>query len=167
MKRFEEIYREYFHIVRLYILSICGDPDIADDITQETFYKAMKSLKAFRGECDIRTWLCRIAKNTYLTDCRRNKYANADAEDLTEQSSNDVSVEEKVTDKELADKIYVVLHNMPEPYKEVFSLRVFGELSFKKIGALFNKTENWACVTYYRAKSMIQKETEGNDENKL
>lgn len=164
MSNFEEIYKEYFHIVRLYILSISNDPDIADDITQDTFYKAMKSLKSFRGECDIRTWLCRIAKNSYLTDCRRNnRYVSTD--ELPEQIVSDFNIEEKLTDKESADKIYYILHSMPEPYKEVFSLRVFGELPFKKIGNLFNKTENWACVVYYRAKSMIQKEMEAQHEN--
>ena len=164
MSNFEEIYKEYFHIVRLYILSICNDPDIADDITQDTFYKAMKSLKSFRRECDIRTWLCKIAKNSYLTDCRRNnRYVFAD--ELPEQIVSDVCIEEKLSDKESADKIYNILHNMPEPYKEVFSLRVFGELPFKKIGELFNKTENWACVTYYRAKSMIHKEMEEQYDN--
>lgn len=164
MSNFEEIYKEYFHLIHSFILSISNDPDIADDITQDTFYKAMKSLKSFRGECDIRTWLCRIAKNSYLTYCRRNnKYVSA--EKIPEQTEYSYSIAEKLTDKEAADRIYYLLHNMPEPYKEVFSLRVFGELSFKKIGNLFNKTENWACVTYYRAKSFIQKEMEEQNEN--
>ncbi len=164
MSNFEEIYKEYFHLVHSYILSISNDPDIADDITQDTFYKAMKSLKSFRGESDIRTWLCKIAKNSYLTYCRRsNKFVSADK--IPEQTESSSVIEEKLIDKESADRIYYLLHNMPEPYKEVFSLRVFGELPFKIIGKLFNKTENWACVTYYRAKSLIQKEMEEQSEN--
>lgn len=164
MSNFEEIYKEYFHLIHSYILSISNNPDTADDITQDTFYKAMKSLKSFRGESDIRTWLCRIAKNSYLTYCRRNSiYVSPD--NIPEQTKSSYSIEDKLTDKESADRIYYLLHNMPEPYKEVFSLRVFGELPFKKIGKLFNKTENWACVTYYRAKSLIQKEMEEQNEN--
>lgn len=166
MSNFEEIYKEYFQLIHLYILSLSNDPDVADDITQDTFYKAMKSLKSFRGECDIRTWLCRIAKNSYLTYCRRNNKC-VSADEIPEKAVCSVSFEEKLTDKESADRIYYILHNMAEPYKEVFSLRVFGELSFKKIGKLFNKTENWACVTYYRAKSLIQKEMEEQNENGL
>jgi RNA polymerase sigma-70 factor (ECF subfamily) len=159
MKCFEEIYKEYFRVVYYYILAICNNTDIAEDITQDTFYKAMKSLKSFRNECDIKTWLCQIAKNQYLTYCRKKKI-EINLDDINETVEGDVSFEEKLVDQDTADKIHKILHNLPEPYKEVFYLRVFGELPFKKIGDVFSKTENWACVTYHRAKAMVQKEME-------
>lgn len=159
MKCFEEIYKEYFRVVYYYILAICNNTDIAEDITQDTFYKAMKSLKSFRNECDIKTWLCQIAKNQYLTYCRKKKI-EINLDDINETVEGDVSFEEKLVDQDTADKIHKILHNLPEPYKEVFYLRIFGELPFKKIGDVFSKTENWACVTYHRAKAMVQKEME-------
>jgi RNA polymerase sigma-70 factor (ECF subfamily) len=159
MKCFEEIYKEYFRVVYYYILAICNNANIAEDITQDTFYKAMKSLKNFRNECDIKTWLCQIAKNQYLTYCRKKK-VETNLDDINKTVECDVSFEEKLVDQDTADKIHKILHNLPEPYKEVFYLRVFGELPFKKIGNVFSKTENWACVTYHRAKAMVQKEME-------
>jgi RNA polymerase sigma-70 factor (ECF subfamily) len=159
MKCFEEIYKEYFRVVYYYILAICNNADVAEDITQETFYKATKSLKNFRNECDIKTWLCQIAKNQYLTYCRKKK-VETHLDDINEVVECDVSFEEKLADQDTADKIHKILHNLPEPYKEVFYLRIFGELPFKKIGDVFSKTENWACVTYHRAKAMVQKEME-------
>ncbi len=159
MKCFEEIYKEYFKIVYYYILSLCNDKNIAEDITQETFYKAMKALNKFRNECDIKTWLCQIAKNEYITYCRKKKI-EINIEDLQESIECDVRFEERLTNQDTADKIHNILHNLPEPYKEVFYLRVFGELPFKKIGNIFSKTENWACVTYHRAKAMLQNKLE-------
>lgn len=159
MNRFEAIYREYFHVVRLYLLSLCGDASVADDLTQDTFVKAMRSLKSFRGDCDVRTWLCQIAKNLYYSYCRRKQLA-VPAEETPEPQDSGVTVEDCLCDAESADRIHAILHRLPEPYKEVFYLRVFGELPFRKIGALFGKTENWACVTFYRAKTMIQTEME-------
>lgn len=159
MKCFEEVYKEYFRVVFYYLLGICNDKNIAEDITQETFYKAMKSLKSFRNECDIKTWLCQIAKNQYLSYCRKNKI-NIDIDDIEEAIECDICFEDKLADQDTVDRIHKIIHSLPEPYKEVFYLRIFGELPFKKIGNVFSKTENWACVTYHRAKAMIQKELE-------
>ena len=157
-ENFEQIYKDYFQLVYYYILSICKNPDIASEITQDTFFKALKSIDKFRGECDIHTWLCRIAKNTYFTYCRKNK-VDFDVELLADLPA-DSEIAEKLEDKEYNDKIHQILHSLPEPYKEVFSLRVFCEMPFAKIGELFGKTNNWACVTYHRAKGMIQQRLE-------
>ncbi len=159
MKCFEEIYKEYFRVVFYFLLSLCNNKNIAEELTQETFYKAMKSLKNFRNECDIRTWLCQIAKNQYFTYCRKKK-TEINIDDVKESIECDIHFEDKLTDQNTVDKIHKILHNLPEPYKEVFYLRIFGELSFKKIGSIFSKSENWACVTYHRAKAMLQKELE-------
>ena len=145
MDDFQEIYNMYFTDVYKYVLSLCREPQLAEEITQETFFKAMKNLDGFRGQCRLFVWLCQIAKNTYFSHQGKSS-TSFDAEPEASQS-----VEEAILQKETAFEIHRILHHLPEPYKEVFSLRVFGELSFKQIGILFGKTENWARVTYYRA----------------
>ena len=152
MDDFQEIYNLYFMDVYKYVLSLCREPQLAEEITQETFFKAMKNLDGFRGQCRLFVWLCQIAKNTYFSHQRKNS-TSFDTEPETSPS-----VEEAILQKETAFEIHQILHHLPEPYKEVFSLRVFGELSFKQIGILFGKTENWARVTYYRARVKIKEE---------
>ena len=154
---FEQIYRAYFQAVYHYVRQLSGDAHVAEEITSETFFKAMRSIGDFRGECDMRVWLCQIAKNTYYAYVKKNgKTASIDSAELYELADSDASVEEQVGTRDEATRIRVALHALPAPYKEVFMWRVFGELSFKEIGALFGKTDNWACVTYHRARKMIQ-----------
>ena len=152
MDDFQEIYNMYFMDVYKYVLSLCREPQLAEEITQETFFKAMKNLDGFRGQCRLFVWLCQIAKNTYFSHQGKSS-TSFDAEPEASQS-----VEEAILQKETAIEIHRIIHHLPEPYKEVFSLRVFGELSFKQIGILFGKTENWARVTYYRARVKIKEE---------
>ena len=153
MTDFQEVYDLYFKDVYKYALSLSRDPDIAEEVTQETFFKALKSIDSFRGQCRLYVWLCQIAKNTYFT------YAGKQAKAAAEQEfSSGETMEEKLLTKETAFEIHKLLHNLPEPYKEVFSLRVFGELSFSQIGELFGKTESWARVTYHRARLKIKEE---------
>ena len=160
MSDFEEVYRLYYKAVYLYVLGVSGNEAIAEDITADTFLKAMKSSDKFRGTCDIRVWLCQIAKNTFYNYCKKhNKVINND--EIFEAVPDDFHIEEEFTDEESAMKIHMLLHNMEEPYKEVFTLRVFGELSFKKIGEIFGKTESWARVTYYRSKLKLIDKMEG------
>ena len=161
MTDMEAIYREYFRDVQLFILGLSGDEHIAEEVTEETFFKALTALPTFRGECDIRVWLCQIAKNEYFVYLRKNKKrADMTSEELAEKPDAGRSIEERLMDEECAEFIHRVLHALPEPYKEVFHLRVFGELSFEQIGRIFGKTANWACVTFHRAKAKVQKEVE-------
>ena len=157
MKRFEEIYQEYFHDVYKYLRGLTANEHLSEELTSDTFFKAMKSIDKFRGDCDVRVWLCQIAKNTYLSYLKKQKNVVALEEENDIGATQD-DIESLLVDKELAFKIHQKLHDMKEPYKEVFSLRVFGELSFKQIGSLFGKSEHWACVTYHRAKEMIRGE---------
>jgi RNA polymerase sigma-70 factor (ECF subfamily) len=152
MSEFDKIYSDYFHIVFKYIYSLCRDANVAEEITQETFFKAMKSIDSFRGDCKLRVWLCQIAKNTFYTYYDKAK-KQQDVSVLI-QPENDF--EKDYINKETAYEIHKVLHGIEEPYKEVFALRVFGELSFLQIGDLFDKSESWARVTYYRAKLKIK-----------
>jgi len=155
---FEDIYNNYFKDIFLYIYSLSGDRHIAEDITAETFMKAIKSIEKFKGNCDIRVWLCQIAKNCYFSFLRKKK-KTIHLDELSEQKDN-LNFEQIISSTEESMEIHEILHNLDEPYKEVFSLRVFGELSFKQIACLFGKSDNWACVTYHRARNKIKERME-------
>ena len=161
---FEQIYKLYFRDVFLYLCSLSANEDIAEEITQETFAKVLKSIDTFDGAKDIRAWLFTIAKNTYYTYCKRRKiYAD---EEISENIADvQIDLAKKFSEEENAFLIHQFLHNMNEPGEEVFSLRVFGELPFEKIGILFGKSSSWARVTFYRAKKQILEymEAENNE----
>lgn len=159
MTDFEEIYSTYFKDVYLYIRRLSGDEHLAEEITAETFYKALRSLDKFRGDCEVRVWLCQIAKNSYYTYLKKNKRFE-NIEERTEASNNGKSFTDKLEDKETAEQIQTVLHCIDDPYKEVFMWRVYADMSFNEIGRIFSKSENWACVTYHRAKKMIKERLE-------
>ena len=160
----EELYRTYFDIVYRYIRSVSRDGSLAEEVTQETFFKALKKADQFRGDCDVRVWLCQIAKNTLYDHLKKQKKQLLGDERLEEAESDDGELlEEKLAQRSQAMEIHKVLHRLSEPYKEVFSLRTFGELNFREIGMLFGKSENWARVTYYRARVKIREELEYED----
>lgn len=159
MTDFEEIYRLYFDDIFKFLRGLTANEHLAEELTEETFFKALKEIKSFRGDCDIRIWLCQIAKNSYFTYLRKQKCISND-EQLNNMEISEKSMETLLVDKEIAFKLHQILHDLEEPYKEIFSLRIFGELSFKQIAVLFGKTEHWACVTYHRAKEKIQKRME-------
>ena len=150
---FEQIYRLYFRDVYTFMLSLSHNESIAEEITQETFYKALQNIDQYKAECKMSVWLCQIAKNTYFTYLEKQKRLHPA---LTEQQ-DDKSVEQQFLKKEKAFYLHKLLHRLDEPYKEVFTLRVFGELPFAEISQLFGKTESWARVTFHRAKQKIQK----------
>lgn len=157
----EELYRTYFDIVYRYIRSISQDGSLAEEVTQETFFKALEKIDQFRGDCDVRVWLCQIAKNTLYDHLKKQKKQLLGDEKLekTENAGGEL-LEEKLAQRSQAMEIHKVLHRLSEPYKEVFSLRTLGELTFREIGMLFEKSENWARVTYYRARVKIREELE-------
>ncbi|MBF7149255.1 RNA polymerase sigma factor [Bacillus toyonensis] len=153
MTEFESIYRQHFRDVYSFVLSLSLNEKIAEEITQETFFKALNNIDTFNGTCKINVWLCQIAKNTYFTYLDKQKRYNNNY--MTEKTS-ELNIEALLLDKEETFRIHKALHRLEEPYKEVFTLRVFGELSFKQISQLFKKTESWARVTFHRAKQKIQ-----------
>lgn len=154
MKQIEELYEKYFHDVCLYLISLSHNEELAEEITQETFFKAMRSVGSFKGDCDIRVWLCQIAKNTYLTYMKKtNRFSREEVPETVNDASP--SIESVLENSQQALAIHKALHTLEEPYKEVFSLRVFGELSFRQIGEIFGKTESWARVTFHRSKLKI------------
>lgn len=161
MIELEQIYKTYFKAVFLYAMKLTGNEYIAEEITSETFLKAINSIDKFRGDCNMRVWLCQIAKNTYLSYLKKNKrILNIDDLDFQNISNSGLFVDTKIGEQEEIKQTRILLHQMADPYKEVFMWRVFGELSFKEIGNIYGKTDNWACVTYHRAKKMIQSRLE-------
>lgn len=159
--QFEEIYAKYFNDVYKFLLRLSGNKDIAEEITSETFFKAIKSIDSFRGDCELSVWLCQIAKNNYYTYLKKTKQiVSLDNPEFTTAEESTLDIAEIVFDSDSAWHIKKVLHSIPDPYKEVFMWRVFAEMSFEQIGKLFGKNANWACVTYHRAKKMIRERLE-------
>ena len=156
---FEEIYRRYFGDVYRYLLRLSGSETAAEDVTSETFLRAMQALPRFRGDCDVRVWLCRIARNTYFST-RRDPDNQPMEEPGEERAGSAPSTEEEALRREEGRRLRQLLHGLEEPYREVFLWRHYGDLSFREIGQLFGKSENWACVTYHRARGKLRKEWE-------
>ena len=149
---FEEVYSRYAKDVYAYVFSLCGNHATTEDITSETFLKAIRASATFRGTCTVKVWLCQIAKNTYYDLVRKNSRAAELPADVLSEGDFELDLLSKAQ----AVNINKLLHRLSEPYKEVFSLRVFAELSFAEIGEVFEKSENWARVTFYRAKLKIR-----------
>ena len=166
---FEKAYKQYFSDVYLYILRLSGNEHIAEEITSDTFFKAMQSIDSFRGDCDVRVWLCQIAKNAYYSYNRKNSRTEpVDESEIQEITDLAPDVAEEYERREEIERIQRILHDVGEPYKEVFMWRVYAELSFKQIAQIFGKNENWACVTYHRARKMIKERLEGkHGENRM
>lgn len=158
MTEFSEIYDTYGKPVYRFLLSLTGDASLAEELLQETFYQAFLHIDKFEGRSSLYTWLCRIGANAWSKECRRKKrYADTSWQEL---SIKDIaaSPEEKMIQKDLLQRIHQSLMKLQDPYKEVFILHVFGELKLKDIAELNGKSESWARVTYYRARTMIAKE---------
>ncbi len=151
--QFERLYETCYMRVFSYVMMLTGDRTHAEEITQETFFRAFSRQSSFRGESDEVTWLCAIAKNFFLDEKKRQGRIEPIPEEETDRGK---SVEQTAEDRDTSFRIHMALHALEEPYREVFELRVFGELSFREIGMIFGKTENWARVTYHRSKIKLQ-----------
>ncbi|MBQ8010103.1 MAG: sigma-70 family RNA polymerase sigma factor [Oscillospiraceae bacterium] len=153
-QEFEEIYRLYAEDVYRFLLKLCRNEAIAMDILQDTMLKAITSIDKFKGNCSMKTYLCTIARNEFLNHQKRadNRHFSLDE---AINAAQEESPEHRILDRMQAMEIHRILHRLDEPYKEIFTLRVFAELKFSEIGSLFGKTENWARVTFFRAKARI------------
>ena len=161
MEDFEAIYVQHFDGVYKYVLFLCRNETMAEEITQETFYRAMEHIDKFEGRCKLYVWLCQIAKNTFLTYAKKQKRHVSETDiDLSKQI--EPSFENEILDKETVWKLHKLLHELSDPYKEVFSLRVFGELPFSQIGELFGKSDSWARLIFYRAKKELRRDLDEN-----
>lgn len=157
---FEQIYNEYYKEVYCFVLAMNSNDDIAEEITQETFYKAFRGIRNFQGNCSLKTWLCQIAKNTYRSYLKKQKYAaDKDVNEVLESKKSESdyeSLEEIVIKRNEALSVYKIVKLLEEPYKEVFILRTINQLSFQEIGQIYERKEVWARVTYHRARLKIQ-----------
>ena len=156
MQDIEKIYEEYFETVNKYLFCLTHDNDISEELTQETFYKAVKRIDTYKGECKMSVWLCQIAKNLWYDLCRKNKkFIKVEETDLLNiQVLN--TLEEKIISNDEKISLYKKMQSLDEQTREVIYLRITGELSFKEIGIILNKTENWARVTFYRGKNQLK-----------
>lgn len=153
----EKLYEAYYMQVYSYALTLTKDKHQAEDITQTAFMKAMKTESKCNGRAGELTWLCAIVKNLYRDEIRKNT-RNTKTLPLDESiTADDTPLEDQISDNDDSFRIHTVLHSLEEPYKEVFTLRIFGELPYDRIAKLFGKSESWARVTYHRAKLKIQK----------
>ena len=162
VKTFDGVYEQYREMIYKFCLRLCGNEVLADELTQETFYKALKRIDRFRGESSLSTWLCGIAKHEYCTAMRRE--APLPLDELETQSDDGFA--EKLIDSDEAMTAQRMLHELPEPYREVFTLRTFAQLSHAQIAELFGKSESWARVTYYRARQMLIEKLNQKEEHK-
>lgn len=165
-REFEKIYQDNFSAVYRYLLKLCQNQHLAEELTSVTFFKAISNIDKFEGNCTITSWLCQIAKYSYYGYLRKNKRF-VELSSIQEQMDMDSDVEEHFIDHMVSKEIHKIANDLEEPYKTVFHLRIFQEFSFKRIASVFGKTENWACVTYHRARNKIRERMEEENENSL
>lgn len=156
MQPMEEIYKSYAMTVYKYLLSMTHDEDLSEELTQETFYQAIRTSDRFDESCKVSTWLCAIAKNVLFTYRRKHPVT----EEMDETLPAGASTENEALGNLGRMEVLRLLHGLPEPGREVMYLRVFGGLSFAEIGEVHGKSENWARVTFYRAKEKLRKDVE-------
>lgn len=168
MQDMDAVYRQHAQTVFKYLMLLTHEADLAEELTQETFYQAVRSIDRFDESCKITTWLCAIAKNQYFSYMKKHVRMQADSDvdrmvagaGITEAAmSAEQEVIQQVGQMELLKK----LHVFPEPGREVLYLRMFGNLSFREIGEVMGKTENWARVTFFRARTNLRKELEKDE----
>ena len=153
MQDIKQIYEEYFETVNKYLFCLTHDNDISEELTQETFYKAVQKINTYKGKCKMSVWLCQIAKNLWYDQCRKRKKI-IDSEKIYDEII--MSAEEEALQNDEKISLYKRMQNLDEKTREVMYLRITGELSFKEIGEILNKTENWARITFYRGKNKLK-----------
>ena len=159
MNDLERMCRGECRTVWKFLIHLTGDEDLTDELTQETFYQAARQWKEFRGQCQAATWLCSIAKRLYFTWCRRP--LPTPVERLPEESAD---FTDELLDRERRVTVHRLLHTLPEPYREVVTLRTFGDLSHEEIGAPFGKSASWARMIYYRGRQQLSRMMKEEDD---
>lgn len=157
MEELREMYQSYADEVKRFLICLTSDVEIAEELTQETFYQAVKSIHRYNGECKLSVWLCQIAKHSYYNYLKKERHhQNASVENMMQRGVDIPSLHDSpdvaVIKRSTLVSIHKEIHRLQEPYREIFLLRASLHLSFKEIGEIFGKSENWARVTYYRAK---------------
>ena len=155
----EEIYKEYSKIVYTYLLSLTCNSELAEELMQETFYSAIKNINKFRNESSMKTWLFKIAKNKWFDYLKNTKKSiEIGLDEIEEKFILVNSFEDDFSNKENVIDLYQKIHKLDEKSREVIYLRIRADLSFKEIGLIMGESENWARVTFYRAKVKLKEE---------
>ncbi len=162
-RHFREIYEANVNEVYRFLLSLCRDEHMAEELTQETFVRAIEKIDGFRGDCKISVWLCQIGKHLFYRQYNKNRN-RAELEEAQNEAAVTESPEGDYLLKAETAEILKHLHRLEEPYKEVFMLHIFGEVPLKEISLLFGKSDSWARVTFYRAKAAIIRKLKGEEE---
>lgn len=160
MQDIEKAYTQHAREVYRYLLSLCHNEDVAEELTQETFFRAMKTMGNYNGSCKLSVWLCQIARHLWYQWL--DKHSRQKQAELTEGIPGGESPEQSVILRMEKTALYKQIHLLPEPMREVVYLRLTGEFSFSEIGSILGRNENWARTTFYRAK---QKILEGMEES--
>ena len=155
MQDIKQIYEEYFETVNKYLFCLTHDNDISEELTQETFYKAVQKIDTYKGKCKMSVWLCQIAKHLWYDQCRKKQKTIDVEENLFDVQALE-STESQVISNEEKISLYKKMQKLDEKTREVIYLRITGELSFKEIATILDKTENWARITFYRGKSKLK-----------
>lgn len=166
MAGFSGLYREYAPQVYRFLLKLTQNPELAEELTQETFYQAFLHIDRFEGKCQVFTWLCQIGKNAYYREIRRRKrHVELNETILSDNcgSCGDMGPLENICKREQISRMKYYLSHLPEPYRDVFTMRIFGEVSYGEIAKLYGKSESWARVTCYRAKEQLIKRLEEDE----
>lgn len=163
-----DIYESYADEVKRFLIGLTSNVDVAEELTQETFYQAVKSIHRYNGECKMSVWLCQIAKHTYYNHLKKERHSTqVSVENMMHMGMDITSPEQqpevKIVNRNTLISIHKEIHLLNEPYRELFLLRTSIDLSFREIGEIFGKSENWARVTYYRAKLKLAERIDPNE----
>lgn len=158
MSTFQEVYEEYGRKVYRFLLSLSGSEVLAEELLQETFFQALQHIDKFEGRCSIYTWLCQIGKNAWLKELKRNKRYSEIPFDELKLTKNSMLLDEQFIIKDEYIRARKAMLNLEEPYRNVFILHALSNIKLKEIANLYEKTESWARVTYYRARMQIVQE---------
>ena len=165
MAKIDGIYDEYAGFVYKYLYRLSGNRDLSEELTQEVFLQALRTAGSFKGESKISTWLCQIAKHCWYKHLEKQpKERQVSIDEMPIEFVDSSTPEQSIIEADCRVFLYKQVHLLSEPYKEVVLLRILGELSFAEIAAIMEKTENWARVTFYRAKIMLIERGKKNGE---
>jgi RNA polymerase sigma-70 factor (ECF subfamily) len=160
MAEFEEIYSTYARRVYRFLLALSRNTSVAEELTQQTFYQAFLHIGQFEGRSSLFTWLCQIGKNEWFRECRRSRiYSNED----TDEVPCDGAIDEAICRREETGRAVRALCGLETPYRDVVILRIYGQLPFSEIAALFAKSESWAKVTFFRGKVKLRERIGGEE----
>lgn len=166
MEPLEAVYQQYADQVKRFLVCLTGDLALAEELTQETFYQAVKSFSRYDGSCKTSVWLCQIAKHCWYNHLKhQRRHPALSLEELSQVGEEPAGTGDDLPEISLLRRddyvsIHKAIHSLREPYRELFLLRTLSELSFREIGEIFGRTENWARVTYYRARTMLAQRLE-------